>query len=839
MPRYFDVEKAKRENPRLTDEEIQRFMRENNLVPRSRPAEPGMDTTSKEIFRKEEPEKPVKPQEEVTAERLKEHEEGRTFFQKVGDFFLPRATRLTEKLAGATVLKKDLDAADKRYKEFKEIADGYAAQAEKETDPERKKQLFDLGMQALEMGEQGYKEAQRHFEVSTGTGIGEETHLVEEAAGVAGEIGTYFMPAGKLKEGATLVQKIFHGAKMGGKVGLLLGITTPERMSLRERGIETVKQGGFGYVTGGLVSAAYEVPKHFVKKVFSGSVNRLAKVFKITPSKRAQFRKSTGGMNAEEEILARHGDEMSGMGYDDMVTFFKDKKSEAMNSLDGLLGDIKVKPKKMGALNNEAIGLIDDAISKADEGFLQEGAVSRLQKLKEEIARKPINSYSRLNELKKALQKEGRAAYSPTGKATNTSEALANAASRIQKFIEQAGTKNDQNLIREANRSIQLYSLVSEAVEKAGDREMVKVSNDLTQKLLQNMPLMLMGAAGYGGYKLGGVEGGASGLFLATLLMGGGGAARLKYMTPEVQTKIASNFSKILSSQGVKQADRVAKQVVNEMIKVATIRSSEKRLQERKGVVSGQTQYDAEGRQQEQQEQQEQVSRDIHGNIIPRDTEGMDAAAPDMDEMVTMRNKKTGEVRQFRRSEIGKPQRPGLPSKDDILTAMALDYAQTGGKNLSELQKLLDAQLKVEKAEGVQLSTTDKKRISQLNQAESVYDMVENLALSAPTGLKGVGQATIGKLPGIEGGAAEDLQRVTEGLAKAIAGALASEVGVATDKDVQRWLGLMPKVTDTMDERKRALKRLRDTLDSERKRIMMGREIEDEGINFEGGGSPF
>jgi len=110
------------------------------------------------------------------------------------------------------------------------------------------------------------------------------------------------------------------------------------------------------------------------------------------------------------------------------------------------------------------------------------------------------------------------------------------------------------------------------------------------------------------------------------------------------------------------------------------------------------------------------------------------------------------------------------------------------------------------------MSAAAQKRKLALDSAEGVYNLVEQLALEAPAGLTGSAKALLGKLPGVEGGSAEDLDRVTDGLAKAIAGALAGEVGVATDKDVARWKGLMPKTGDTMEERLRALNRLKQAI---------------------------
>lgn len=117
------------------------------------------------------------------------------------------------------------------------------------------------------------------------------------------------------------------------------------------------------------------------------------------------------------------------------------------------------------------------------------------------------------------------------------------------------------------------------------------------------------------------------------------------------------------------------------------------------------------------------------------------------------------------------------------------------------------------------LSSTAQKRVAILNQSEGIYKMVEDLALGSGTGLGAWFKAKAGGLPGVEGGSEEDLNRVNLALAKGLAGALASEVGVATDRDIERWLGLMPRVEDTMAERKRALSRLATEIMRSRQQI--------------------
>lgn len=161
----------------------------------------------------------------------------------------------------------------------------------------------------------------------------------------------------------------------------------------------------------------------------------------------------------------------------------------------------------------------------------------------------------------------------------------------------------------------------------------------------------------------------------------------------------------------------------------------------------------------------------------------------------------------------------GQPDWSDekyVVQQMQADLAATGGKNIPEIKSMFE----IAKTQmGSKMNSTQQKRMATLNQADGIYNMVEKLALAAPTGLMGVGQAIGGKLPGVEGGAAEDLDRTTRALAKGIAGAMANEVGVATDRDIERWMGLMPKVSDTMDERKRVLARLKTAIQLAREQV--------------------
>jgi len=116
-------------------------------------------------------------------------------------------------------------------------------------------------------------------------------------------------------------------------------------------------------------------------------------------------------------------------------------------------------------------------------------------------------------------------------------------------------------------------------------------------------------------------------------------------------------------------------------------------------------------------------------------------------------------------------------------------------KNVSKYSSLLEMFKPAEKDANVG------KRKVILNQSLPVLNTVSQYALTAPTGMRGWWKAQTGKIPGVEGGPAEMLDRQTDGFARLIASAFASEVGVATDKDVRRWKRIMPRPGDTYSER--------------------------------------
>jgi hypothetical protein len=105
-------------------------------------------------------------------------------------------------------------------------------------------------------------------------------------------------------------------------------------------------------------------------------------------------------------------------------------------------------------------------------------------------------------------------------------------------------------------------------------------------------------------------------------------------------------------------------------------------------------------------------------------------------------------------------------------------------------------------------SANVQKRQLILNQASPVIERITESALKAPTGMGGALAGLLGGIPGVAGGEAEFLKRDTEAFARLIASAFASEVGVATDRDVKRWMSMMPQTGDTANERRRQIEKM-------------------------------
>lgn len=153
----------------------------------------------------------------------------------------------------------------------------------------------------------------------------------------------------------------------------------------------------------------------------------------------------------------------------------------------------------------------------------------------------------------------------------------------------------------------------------------------------------------------------------------------------------------------------------------------------------------------------------------------------------------------------------------DMLKKLIVMKGLSDFKNIgkySSAMGLIDS-LQPEKSAAVQ------KRELLLKQASPVVSRISKSASTAPTGLKGSLLALLGRIPGVEGGEAEFLKRDTEAFARLIASAFASEVGVATDRDVERWMGLMPKPGDTQRERDDRISKMAEQISNEAQALGM------------------
>jgi len=419
-------------------------------------------------------------------------------------------------------------------------------------------------------------------------------------------------------------------------------------------------------------------------------------------------------------------------------------------------------------------------------------------------------------------------------------------------MIEGAGQAGDQNMVREANKSIQLYEVARAAVESAGDKEMRKVSNDIAQKFFQVMPTMFSGAGAAAGYAAGGPAGGFGGFMLSQMVLGTLGAARVKYFTPQVQTKLAQSFSSVLKNQGVKNADKAAQRIVQEMARIAAIRNADKGVEPEAQMAGEQAKQDGQAIDQyAPQPGQEKDYDDItHKPIIPGEQPP---------ELITIKNEKTGETKEVRKEELnqygitgGPGAQKGMPSKDDILTAMAMDLTQTGGKNLAKLNTFLNAMQKVEEAggpQGKEIPSGVAENIADYDSAISLMDEVDTL-LKDEEDLFGPIAGTVGTMNpwNVPAQTADaTLRRAAQIVGKAMEG------GVLRKEDEIKYRKMLPQLDDKYEVAENKMKDVRAMLKQNRQqkldaliragynpeKISFGDKQPTGAANFAGGESAF
>lgn len=784
------------------------------------------------------------------------------FLRTVANTLIPRTSQLLKKAKAGINLSALTDQAEEDRKKREKIINDLITRAKNEGDPNRRSQMLGQARDLAKQGSDQINEAITNFEQESGTKLNDKDRVIAEALGVAGELGTFLIPAGKfataeqtgkivagklgqkvlgsmgissiskakqIAEATTAAQRILKGANLGATMGAISGVTDPEAESLGERYGKGLAGAGLGFVVGGATSAVLEGTMKAAKSFLGTDKSRrsaLARVFKMSPSKRAQFRKSTEGMDFEAEILAREGKNIAGMNYEQLVQHFGKQADSAEATLDEILTGSQGKVKKSSII--EGIQSVISGLSPEKGNVGTSGARSGLQSIIEDLSQFPDDAIdlSTANNIKRQLQNLGDAAFSPNGKATATSKAFANASTLLKESIEQAAqVVKGKNQVKDANRTIQLYQAAKNAIETTGDREVGKITNDYVQKFLQVIPAVA-GVAGAGaGYLAGGSGGALGGAALATMLVGGAaGAARVKYLTPEIQTQMATRFMSLLEKEGVKNAGQMAVEITQSISKhLARYATLDEAPQESveplvtPGVSEG-VSINESNQNKQQQYNGSQPSSNLQQGSQNRDV----VHAQGLPQTVTIRNKKTGEKKIVSRSELRNyglaadtpDSVPGLPTKGEILAAMVLD-AQKGGKNIAKLKTILDAYDQVGEggtAKGKTVPATQAGLLGDFDSAISLMSEVENV-LSTNGKLFGPVKGAVGGANpyAVESQKADaDLRRAAQIVGKAMEG------GVLRKEDEIKYRKMLPKLTDTLDVANYKMNQVRDMLEKNR-----------------------
>lgn len=726
----------------------------------------------------------------------------------VTSFLTPRANQFTKDAIGYSELKNDLPELEKTNDALQKRSRELAIMARTETDPDKKQELLLQSRMLAEEASANIENMNRGFQEKTGIDLTKDYldqrgSYASQVLGNVGEAASWLMPSFKVLKGTGLVAKIINSAASGAASSAIYGFTKPQDMTLEERTAEGLKAGGTGALISGTVTGVTSALASPIKKFVKENNDRIYRLFKISPSARADFRKSTGNMDFAEEILTRDGKEMAGKNYKELMEMFTEKKNLSMKAADELIENASGTIKKQAIVDK-----IDDMINSLapEKGNVgQEGTVKALQDLLRSLEKNPDDlTMPVANNIKKQLQKLGDSAFSANGKATSISKAFASMSSYVKDLIEEIVPE-----IKDQNRTTQLYDLAKKSIEKTGDAEVNKLSNDLFQKFMQVLP----SAAGVaGGIAVGSAAGnplvgGMGGFVAGQILSGGVGVARINYFKPETQTKLIAWIGDIAKNQGIKNAEKVAKNIVDQTAKLATrqmYKGTEPEITEtlstEKTIPTGQT------------------------------------PPPSTTQTVQIRNKQTGEIRTVSQEELGnyglgtdttpttQTNKYALPDKQQILAAMFLDIQSTGGKNLSTLNTLLTAYDKVEGTN--KLSANEKAAISEatvglnlIGEIEDAYTELQQLGITAKSGgLERVRGAIAGKVAsisqeGTKGAAAAAYANSVEGFLSKIARAT-GEKGVLTDYDLERIHKIIPGFSDSPEVAARQFEKIKSIISS-------------------------
>lgn len=334
--------------------------------------------------------------------------------------------------------------------------------------------------------------------------------------------------------GPKAAQVLFRGAgsiaprTLGAVSSGLRSAFDPKQQSLVERAGKTALSTGLGFGTGAVMEGAQKLLEYPMKQ--GGKI--MQRLFRPKATETLIFERNTG-MNFGDEIAKRDGKAIAGKDWEGLVGYFEDKKNFATQQADKVLAS---RPEKVNL--QPVIEKIDTEIarlsSQGNAGPASVDAIDALNKAKEQIfsnveSGRPIAPVFATNNMKRAMQDLGEAAYSLRGTNTPSSNMYAKVASWINKELKSVYPKID-----DINKETQLYKLAYNSISRRAEVETNKIANDTIGKLLQAFPV------------LGGIIGSFAGPGGAMAGFGGAGAMnvlRNLYFSPQGQSAIAASLT--------------------------------------------------------------------------------------------------------------------------------------------------------------------------------------------------------------------------------------------------------------------------------------------------------
>lgn len=767
---------------------------------------------------------PVSPS--VQSVQPKTQSAGGNMLGGVANFLIPRTTQLIKTVSGALDLSKGTESYEKANMELQRQSTELIRRAQKETNPERKRQLLEQSRElsrTAALNTDNFVSKIDQYKQDTGITdkrLKDESSLgyaAREGVGIAGEAATWVLPVSKIVQGARIIQgtsvvkRILQSAVTGGLIGGVYGATSPDDETLGDRVKDTVLGAGVGAATGGVTGTAGQIlraPAKAVSDFVKGNKSRIDRIFRVNPIERIEFRKSTKGMDFAEELISRDAQEMAGKSYEELLELFTTKKDEAYQSVENLLKGRTETVSKAQIVNKIKSMMI--ALSPDKGNVNQESAITALNKVMEDLNANPGKlTLQMANRIKRQLQDAGDSAFAPNRNPTPSSQALAKLSTFVKDVIEKVVPE-----VEDANKSVQLYQLAKRSIERTEAREANKISSDGVQKFLHSIPAAIGGAGGFfAGGPVGGGAGGILGLVLGSLVSGTVGNARLKYLTPEVQTKLIAQMEQVAKQRKVKNPSKFATSVVDQITNLLDKSNPASRFASSM-AVDGRSPFASEAEAAIDDEGLlSEVMRDSGMNTksgIEKDVTkmGQEAMVEDPNEMVQIRNTETGEVKQVTKAELGQyglgdsTQEQGMggsaiPSKKDILTAMIIDVQTTGGKNLSKLNTLLDAYKAVfpdEEGESkLELTDTAVKNVTDMKGAlsdiRSLYGQISKSDKIGPVKGFSAKNPYDTKATTLQ----SEIDRVRQVVGKALEG------GVLRKEDEDKYKKILPTMNDTKE----------------------------------------